>query len=105
MKEVRYTGSKPLKSRLDKLTNQQLTFLKANHQLIEVGVVVAKFRDDWTILEKLITMEQYQSLFGEYGWDVVYESYQSSPGYDMSLSLKLQNQLQLVNRYTGDESG
>ena len=103
MKEVNYTSAKTPKPMI-KLTPMQLNFLRANHKLIEVGVVIAKFRGDWSILEKFIALEQYQALFSDTGWDVVYASYQASPNYDFNLSRKLHSQFQLVNRYTGDDT-
>ncbi len=84
-----------------KFNNEQLEFLKQYHETIEVGMTIANFLNNWTIIDKFIELETYQTMFGEYLWDDVYDYYEDSSVYDGSLKEQLLQQLRSIWNATG----
>jgi hypothetical protein len=74
------------------LTPEQFAFMQARHEEIERGLIDNKVGNS-AFIDAFVNSEEFLTVFGDMGWDDVYDRYQETPGYDQSLRLALHEEL------------
>lgn len=84
------------------VTDEQYEFLAQYHEAIEIWYVVGAFYNYYpTIIRELEALPRYKELFGDMGWDDIYDRYEEHPKYDRSFRLKLHNQFRSLRNREG----
>ena len=83
----------------DRFNDAELEFLRDFHEAKEVGMILAKFIRDYTIVDKMKQYDRFQALFSEFNWDEIYDYFEDSAVYDRTLKAKLRKQLGEISKW------
>lgn len=75
------------------LSPEQIAFLLEHHEAIERAIIEVK-KGNSQPLNDIAESDAYYALFGDMLWDDALDRYEDSPAYDLTLRIKLHEQLQ-----------
>lgn len=75
------------------LTDKQFEFLERYHEALAYGLNSVAFFGDYRVIDRIISLPEYQEIMNGMGWDDVLDRYTEHPNYNNTLCLTINKQL------------